>query len=276
VSAAAPLPELDLPYALAPEHVEAFRRDGYVRLPGVLSPDTLARYEPEISRVVGHWAAHKRPLEERDTYGKAFLQITNLWRQSDAVRELVFGQRCARLAAELLGVDGVRLWHDQALYKEARGGATPWHVDQFYWPMASDRSVTVWIPLQDTPLPMGPVAFAPGSQRLDLGRDLPIGDESQERIARTLADAGIPCVEEPFALGDVSFHAGWTFHRAGANRTDAPRRAMTIIYMDAAMRLAEPRNPFQEFDRRTWCPGTEIGAVMASELNPVVWSGGRA
>ena len=35
----------------------------------------------------------------------------------------------------LLQTPGVRMYHDQALYKEAGGGYTPWHVDQFYWPL---------------------------------------------------------------------------------------------------------------------------------------------
>jgi hypothetical protein len=26
-------------------------------------------------------------------------------------------------------VEGVRLYHDQALFKEAEGGITPWHAD---------------------------------------------------------------------------------------------------------------------------------------------------
>ena len=66
-------------------------------------------------------------------------------------------------------------------------------------------------------------------------------------------------VEEPFALGDVSFHSGWTFHRAGPNRTGRTREVMTVIYMDADMRLAAPRNRNQEIDRETWCPGAAWG-----------------
>ena len=63
----------------------------------------------------------------------------------------------------LLEVAGVRLYHDQALFKEAGGGHTPWHADQFYWPLATDRTVTAWVPLVDVPMEMGPLAFATGS-----------------------------------------------------------------------------------------------------------------
>ena len=153
----------------------------------------------------------------------------------------------------------------------AGGGFTPWHADQHYWPLASAKSVTAWIPLQATPLAMGPLQFACGSQRCAFGRDLAISDDSERLIASSLRDLAKD--ETPFDLGEVSFHAGWTFHRAGPNLTGQMRGVMTIIYMDAAMRLAAPQNPSQEGDTRAWCPGVAVGEVIDSRLNPRLWSG---
>ena len=99
-------------------------------------------------------------MEQRTTYQKAFLQVMNIWTQSDRVKELVFSRKLARLAAGHVDVVGSEIYHDQALYKEPGGGITPWHADQYYWPVSSDRTVTAWIPLQATPLEMGPLAFA--------------------------------------------------------------------------------------------------------------------
>lgn len=81
------------------------------------------------------------------------------------------------------------MYHVQALYKEPRGGHTPWHADQYYWPFATDRRVTVWIPLQDTPADLGPLAFAERSQSFEIGRHLAISDESRARAASS-ADGG--------------------------------------------------------------------------------------
>ena len=58
----------------------------------------------------------------------------NLWAVDDAVKQFTLAKRFAKIAADLLGVDKVRLYHDQALYKEPGGGFTPWHQDQYYWP----------------------------------------------------------------------------------------------------------------------------------------------
>jgi len=264
--------DLDTAYALDDRSVAAFREQGFARLGQVLSPETLAGYGPEISRLTLELTHETRPLAERGTYALAFLQVTNLWRRSELVREFVFGKRLARLAAELLGTSGVRLYHDQSLYKEPGGGITPAHADQFYWPLASDRTVTAWIPLQEVTEEMGPLGFYAGSHRCDFGRDLHISDESEQRIRAHMEALDYPFAIEPFAAGDVSFHLGWTFHRALANRSAAPRSVMTVIYMDAEMRLAAPANAAQEVDARVWCPGVEVGEPAASPLNPVLYA----
>ena len=265
----ATLPDLDTPYTLAPSQLDKYRRDGYVKLPHVLSGQTIEHYNGVVTEAVLSRAKHYKPLEQRDTYGKAFLQIGNLWTEDEGVKELSFSRRLARIAAELMGCRGVRMYHDQALCKEAGGGFTPWHCDQQYWPLATEKCLTAWIPLQAVPQEMGPLQFAQGSQHLVAGRDLAISDESEAVMARTLADCFKD--ETPFALGEVSFHAGWTFHRAGPNRTDRLRAVMTVIYMDIDMRLKAPDNPRQANGTKSHCPDTAVGDIIASRINPVLW-----
>ncbi|MGH1362158.1 MAG: phytanoyl-CoA dioxygenase family protein [Calditrichia bacterium] len=260
------------PIVLKNSNQRFFREEGFIKLQNVLSSDALAHFGGEISRKVVELNTMHLPMEERNTYQKAFLQIMNLWRQSAVVQEFVFSRRLAKLAADLLDVSGVRLYHDQALYKEPSGGITPWHADQYYWPLASDKAVTVWIPLQETPFEMGPLAFAAKSQRSEFGRELAISDESEAQLQEGLKKAGFEHVVEPFELGEVSFHYGWTFHHAGANRTEVPRNVMTIIYMDENMRLKEPSNDNQRMDWQTWCPGAKVGQIINTELNPVLYS----
>lgn len=261
---------LDRPYPLTAEQVGFYAENGYVRLKRVFAPELLDHYRHTIARHVARRSAGKAPLAERTTYGKAFLQVGNLWTESETIKAFVFGKRLARIAAELVGATGVRIYHDQALYKEPGGGITPWHADQYYWPVSSDRMVTAWTPLQATPRDMGPLAFAEKSHRLRIGRDLEIGDESERTLSEALADLRVE--ESAFEPGEVSFHAGWSFHRAGANLTVRPREVMTVVYMDADARLAEPTNRNQVADRERWCPGVQVGDVIASPLNPVVYS----
>jgi Phytanoyl-CoA dioxygenase (PhyH) len=263
--------DIGTPLLLPADIIERYRTDGFVRLSGVLDPAELAHYGAEITRLTLALNTQDKPLDERDTYDRAFLQVMNLWRASETVKRFVFGTRLASIATALLGVEGVRLYHDQSLYKEPSGGFTPAHADQYYWPLASDRTTTVWIPLQPVPLEMGPLAFYKGSQNTAFGRDLPISDESEAKITAAMEAQGFAIDEQPFALGDVSFHAGWTFHRAGANLTNQPRSVMTMIYMDSAMRLAAPANHMQAADWEKWCPGAEVDEVIDTPLNPLVY-----
>jgi ectoine hydroxylase-related dioxygenase (phytanoyl-CoA dioxygenase family) len=263
--------DIDSRFSLTDNDIAFFRANGFVRLKRALSPDVLAYYGDEITRQVIELNTLHLPMAERTTYQKAFLQIMNIWRHSDVVREFVFGKRLARIAAELMGAKGVRVYHDQALYKEAGGGFTPWHADQFYWPVSSEKICTAWIPLQATPPEMGPLAFASQSHNFTFGRDLAISDESEAKIERALIEQHFPYVDDPFELGEVSFHYGWTFHRADANTTSQPRKVMTIIYMDAEMRLKAPENSNQQNDWDSWCPGAKIGEVISTPMNPVIY-----
>lgn len=262
--------ELDAPFSLTEQQIAFYNENGYIKLKHVLSPELLEHYRRSINARVAELSADAAPLEQRSTYGKAFLQIMNLWTESPEAREFVFGKRLARIATELLGVSGVRIYHDQALYKEAGGGITPWHADQYYWPVSSEKMVTAWVPLQQTPMEMGPLAFCEKSHRFQIGRDLEISDESELTLKQALNSFHME--DSGFDLGDVSFHAGWTFHRAGANSTDRPREVMTMIYMDENMTLVPPKNKNQINDIARWCPGVEIGQKVASPLNPVLYS----
>src|SRR5436189_133361 len=78
-----------------------------------------------------------------------FLQVMNLWEVDESVKKFTLAKRFAKIAADLLGVENVRLYHDQALYKEPGGGFTPWHQDQYYWPLSTTNTVTMWMPLID-------------------------------------------------------------------------------------------------------------------------------
>lgn len=132
--------------------------------------------------------------------------------------------------------------------------------------------ITAWIPLQETRSEMGPLAFARRTHRMAFGRELEISDASERLIQKSLKDAQADIEETPFDLGEVSYHFGWTFHRAGANSSAEPRRVMTMIYVDENIRLVSPQNKHQESDRATWCQDVEIGERLDGPLNPVLWS----
>lgn len=269
---AATLPDLSAAYALAPGAVEAYRRDGHVQVKGLCSAAEIAAYRPVIVGTVDRYKSSLPPLAERDTYGKAFIQIMNLWKMDPEVAKFTLARRFAKVAAELMGVSGVRLYHDQALFKEAGGGHTPWHQDQFYWPLDTDRTITMWMPLIDVGTEMGTMKFASRSQRDGYIGKLAISDKSEAIFKQYVSDKGYPVVESgAMRAGDATWHSGWTLHAAPGNATARVREVMTIIYFADGTKVGAVDHPNRQADLDGWLPGLKTGDLAASPLNPLLY-----
>jgi ectoine hydroxylase-related dioxygenase (phytanoyl-CoA dioxygenase family) len=266
------LPDLDDEFDLEPAAAERFRRAGHAVVRHLASPAEVAAYRPAVVAAAESRRFERRPLEERDTYGRAFLQMVNVWTVDEAARRLVCARRFAKVAADLLGVEGVRLYHDQALFKEPGGGPTPWHQDQVYWPLDTTATITMWMPLVEVTAEVGSMTFVTGSHRLgDTGAGR-ISDHSQEAVAR-LIEAESLALESHGALapGDATFHAGWTLHSAGENPTAGMREVITVIYFADGARVSKPSEQ-QRFDLQLWLKGLAPGDLAASDRLPLLYS----
>lgn len=247
-----------------------FAHQGHIQLKSVLAAEDIEAFAGVLRPLMETLNPNREPLAERSTYRQAFNQVTNLWQHSEAVRTFVFRSDLARLAAEIMGVKQVRLYHDQALFKEAGGGPTPWHVDQVYWPMDTDKTCTFWIPLQAVSAEMGPLAFATGSHQVQGGREMVISEASEAFFSRWVKEQGFPIARPVFELGDISVHAGWTVHHTGPNSSSHHREVMTIIYMDAEARLKRDLTDTQKIDRDVFTPGIVPGGILDGPLTPLL------
>ncbi|TZF83188.1 phytanoyl-CoA dioxygenase family protein [Pedobacter sp. BS3] len=266
------LPVLDDSFtALSHEQVNEFRKNGHTLIQGLLHADEVAAYRRVITHAAEKYNTEKRKLEDRDTYGKAFLQIMNLWRSDNLVQQFVMSKRFARVAADLLGVENVRIYHDQALFKEPGGGPTPWHQDQYYWPVDTHHTVTMWMPLVDIDAAMGMLTFASGSHKKGYVFNNEISDESQDKFDEYIQQHNFPVVRAAaMKAGDATFHYGYTIHNAPANQSQKMREVMTIIYVADGARVIKPQHKWQENDHKTWLMGLPEGELVTSELNPLV------
>jgi len=252
---------------LADETVARFECDGYVVIPGLLTGDELDHYNEVVTAAVkSRTDGDPVPLAEKSRYQQSFLQCMNLWEDFPAVRPLTFHPKLGQAAAELLRVPAVRLWHDQALYKQAGGRATDAHQDHPYWPIKETASVTAWVPLEGSTLASGAMAYLPGSHAIGLRKFVNIFFGEPEDI---LADPEIAGIEPRFVevpKGSVAFHHGLTVHLAKPNVTGRDRAVHTIIYFpDGSVR----GHRFSHFavDRG----GIEVGEKIASDVTPIAW-----
>ncbi|HUP48818.1 MAG TPA: phytanoyl-CoA dioxygenase family protein [Thermoanaerobaculia bacterium] len=251
--------------------VAGLEADGHALVRGLLPPEEAASYRPLIRRIVEEVSQRADRQGRIDDYSRLFNQVTNIWRLDDGARRIVFDRRFAAAAARILGVESVRLYHDQALFKPPGAARTPWHQDRYYWPLDTDRSVTMWLPLVDVTEEMGPMIFASGSHRGGDFGEVSISEETDRRLAALIAERGWPLWTAPVAAGDATFHLGGTLHSAGANRSGTTREVLTVIYYAAGTRAAVPANENQRVDLEVFLPGVRPGEEAASELNPVLW-----
>jgi len=266
-----PLPALNDFKKVSDEQINQFRENGHTLVRNLLNSNEVNTYRDVIINAADKFNTEKRKLEDRDTYGKAFLQIMNLWRVDDEVKRFVMAKRFGHVAAQLLGVDNVRIYHDQALFKEAGGGPTPWHQDQYYWPIDTHNTVTMWMPLVDINVDMGMLTFASGSHKNGYVFDFEISDESQGEFDNYVNTNGFKISRAThMQAGDATFHYGYTIHNAPGNQSNQMREVMTVIYIADNARITEPKHQWQINDHKTWLMELPVGAPAASELNPLV------
>ncbi|OAB28264.1 phytanoyl-CoA dioxygenase [Paenibacillus macquariensis subsp. defensor] len=266
------LPSLNEVHHLPEEQISNYQRNGHTIVRGLAKHDEISIYREVISEIVKEHNNQTKPLHERDTYGKAFIQIGNLWKINDSVEKFVLARRFAKVAADLMGVPSVRIYHDQALFKEPGGGHTPWHQDQIYWPLDTYKTITLWMPLVPISEEVGSMTFASETQHNGYISKQEISDESHSTFKGYIEGKSIEQVNYgTMAAGDATFHSGWTLHSAPGNPTDQMREVMTIIYIADGLAIAEPDSNAQKSDLANWFPGLKPGDAAASPLNPIVY-----
>ncbi len=229
-------------YPLTEDHVSFFRDNGYVRLDGV-----LAVQEVEALRTALDVAVEDRRRYDRNEgpradpgYAKVFLQMVNLWERYPAFRAHALNPRIGEIARRLARAGSVRLWHDHALVKYPKDSKpTVWHQDWVYWPMHETGALSCWMALDDVTVKNGCMSFIPGSHTLGPCDPIDLGNATEETLL-----AKFPAEQRkkfrPVAVemkaGSCTFHDGLTFHYAGPNVSESPRRAIVTIYMPGGTR----------------------------------------
>ena len=109
--------------------------------------------------------------------------------------DFIFISPAAEIGRQLMGTKQARLFHEHVLVKEASAGvATPWHQDQFYWPVNTANTITMWMPLVDIHEEMGILTFASGSHKKGNVFEFEIGDESDPDYDKYIKENKFPLV----------------------------------------------------------------------------------
>ncbi len=258
-----------------PQQIEAYQRDGFLAVMDFLSPAELAELRAAVDEAVAMMGNRKLSVgnddmkDADDYYDRVFKQRLNLWRINGTVKRYMLNPDLGEMLCKLAGVDGMRVWHDQALIKPPFGNPTGWHLDNPYWSFSSRQSISIWISLDGATFQNGCMFYVPGSQAIADYRNVPISEKigALFEVYPEFLKRGTRGVELP--PGGAAFHNGLTAHGAGANMTTSPRSAMTCAYMPVGSTFNGQANILP----RAYFDSLKIGDVLDNEeLNPLVYA----
>jgi ectoine hydroxylase-related dioxygenase (phytanoyl-CoA dioxygenase family) len=255
--------------------IRKYQDDGFLTFPGLLSSEEVAELKAAVVDAVASLGKRKIAGEGADLgegdeyYEKVFTQRLNLWRVSDTIKRYMLNPELGRMACSLAGVEGLRVWHDQALIKEPFGNPTAWHLDDPFWSFYSHEAISVWIALEDATPFNGCMYFIPGTHRMATFDLTDIGQNLAGLFKMYPKMAEIDPVPAPMKAGDCSFHNGLVAHGAGANMTRGRRIAMTCAYMPEGSTFNGQQNVLPE----RYFKSLTVGDVLDNEQqNPLVYS----
>jgi len=267
-------------HQLTTEQIESYRSSGFLVIENFLSGDELEHWRKTVTTAVKERGGIKIPgkeikvgeadgiNEDADYFGKVFDQLINLWQTDKDVKEIMLDERLGKMAAQLAGVDGIRIWHDQALIKRPWANPTAWHLDTPFWSFSDRNAISIWVALDNATLENGCLFFIPGSHKqtnfdkITIGRNMDGIFDVYPQLKNTMPIAA------PMKAGSCSFHNGLTVHGANANMTSGFRRAMTCAYMpDGNVYNGEPNILPDAYVRKL-----KIGdSLNNDELNPLIY-----
>ncbi len=261
---------------LTPDQIDSYRTNGFLLIDGFLDPDELQQWRATTEEAVAQRLAEAsdegpaRLTNQQDPnsyYAQVFTQCLKLADTHDGMRSLMHDPRIGEMIATLAGVDGIRIWHDQALFKPPFGNPTAWHLDNPYWSFSSHDALSLWVALDDATVANGCMWYLPGTHKEARFETVGIGMSQSDLFQVYPEWREITPVSCEAKAGSAVVHNGLTAHGAGANMTNRARRAMTCAYMPDGAAFNGTQNvlPHEYFETLA------IGDLLNSDaVNPLI------
>ena len=258
---------------LTDQQIEFYRENGYIIVENFLAPDELAEWQRCTDEAVAERLGNSidfltNQMNPEAFYAQVFTQCLRLADTHEGMRKLIHDPKIGRMGATLAGIEGIRIWHDQALIKPPLGNPTAWHLDVPYWSFNSRDAISLWMALDDATLANGCMWYIPGSHKTARFDNVGIGENMADLFKVYPEWKEIEPMPGPCPAGSIVWHNGLTAHGAGVNMTTRSRRAMTCAFMPDGCTFNGKRNVLPEDYFNT----LEIGDVLDDEKqNTLVW-----
>jgi ectoine hydroxylase-related dioxygenase (phytanoyl-CoA dioxygenase family) len=239
--------------------IERYRRDGFVIVEQFLDGGELDHIREHFISVFEHrWETGLAPDEVNYVPGTTAPELTrqmcNVWKADRVLAGVTLSRKVGEFATRLAAVPGVRLAHDNAIWKPPSGKALLCHQDAAYLDHLDPPNMTTcWMALDDTAADTGTIYYVRGSQlwpHAPLGGKFHAPDDWLGHV-RSGVPPGTELELVPIEVpaGGAAFHDGWTFHGSPPNeRADAQRRSI-ISHMISTDTRWNPNHPHPIYSR---------------------------
>lgn len=257
---------------LSAAQIEQYRTDGFLVIDSFLDADELAVWRQATDEAVEQRLSSTVGLNnQRDPeafYAQVFTQCLRLATTHPVMHDLMFDPLLGEVAGTLAGVDGIRIWHDQALYKPPYGNHTGFHLDDPFWSFYSPDAISIWMALDDATIENGCLWYLPGTHKEASFEATPINENLGGIFKMYPQWRQTAAVAATCKAGSAVFHNGLTAHAAGVNLTPRPRRAMTCAYMPDGSTFNGQRNILT----KEYFATLTVGDTLDNEdENPLIW-----
>jgi len=254
-------------YILDKTDINKFWVNGFIHLKNVLSKNEINFYRKEISKT-----AKKRFKNKEKEFGGAFYQALNIRFDSKEVEKFCLSKRLGKIAADLMKVSAVRIFHEQAIFKHPGDIKSYWHQDQFFWPLDTNLHIGMWMPLIDCTKDMGIMRFVKNSHTMGDLMGISINEKSENHYDKIIDEKKLEVIElESINAGDCTFHFGWTIHGAGLNKSDKIREAMVVTYYADGSRVGKLETKDRKGDAELFLGGKKAGEIADHPMNTIVY-----
>ncbi len=213
---------------LRADQVDAFRRDGFVVVPGLFDPaemETIAAWTDEVQGWPETPGEHMMYFEESltDAGERILNRVENVLPFHAQFHELATGPKMQGVCAQLFGEPAVP-FKDKINFKLPGGDGFALHQDvQAGWARYASLHITALITIDRTTIENGCLELAAGFHDRGL-----IGTEWKPLTEANMPGAKYVVLEsEP---GDAVFFDSFAPHRSGPNQTNKARRVLYFTY----------------------------------------------
>ena len=210
-------------HQLTEEQKAFYHKNGYLLgLPSIFTKEEMDKINSELPKLLAL-------LED----GESTKDIREWHESSTYLNDICKHPKILDLVEGILGAN-FYYWASNFFIKEPHTMSTVgWHQDSYYWPMAPNNSVTVWLAFDDVDEENGEMKLTPGSHLGGVIKHKK-SEQTDSVLTLELADGSDfnadSAVQFKLKAGECSLHDDRAIHGSQANTSNRRRAGLTIRY----------------------------------------------